>query len=251
MKYAIVGTGETSEAALQESLRDILTEDDTVLIGWLRPMPEVVEHVYGYLLDNEVQFRLYHRPEQEVTRHFRDAENCVVTQSRHPLDAMLKEADEILFLWNDAEQEANPSLIQYVFDHINDGVRIKELSNGLAPIVIEDDIPEPEPAPSENVEEVDDTRFTRDELEIMTAAAVKRYGDRLGLESKTKSGIIEELFPEAPQEQAVEPQQETESYPITSVLHDFIEHAKPGTNASVASALLDQARLFMLKALAE
>lgn len=265
MKYAIIGTGHTSKTALNESLLDILTEDDTVLIGWtgLANMPQIMEYTYEYLIENGVNFSLYHRPEQEVIRHFREADNCTVTQSRHPLDAMLKEAEEILFLWNDAEQEATPSLIHYVMDHINDGVKVKELSNGLAPIIIDYEMPEPEPAPqAEPEEEEDDTRFTYDELQIMTAIAVKRYGERLGCEAKTKSGIIDELFPTAPRTENFvmpeieqpEPVEETKAegnYPITSVLQDFMEHGKPGFHATMATALLEQARLLMLKSLSE
>lgn len=264
MKYAIIGTGHTSKTALNESLLDILTEDDTVLVGWtgLATMSKTMEDTYEYLIENGVNFSLYHRPEQEVIRHFREADNCTVTQSRHPLDAMLKEAEEVLFLWDDAENDANPSLIQYVMDHINDGVQVKELSNGLAPIIIDYEMPEPEPAPQEEPEEEDDTRFTYDELQIMTAIAVKRYGERLGCEAKTKSGIIDELFPTAPrtenfvmpeiaQPEPVEEPQEEVSYPIESVLHDFMDHGKPGFHATMATVLLEQARLLMLKSLSE
>ena len=282
MKYAIIGTGAASEASIKESLTDILSPDDTILIGWFgRPMPESIETVYGYLLDNEVQFSLYHRPEQEVTRHFRDADNCVVTQSRHPVDAMLKEADEVLFLWDDDENDATPSLIQYVMDHINEGVQVKELSNGLAPIIIDYEMPEPEPATSEDDEEEDDTRFTRDELEVMTAAAVKRYGDRLGLEAKTKSGIIEELFgatEEEPLQVALQrnppredaPANYADDSPIVAgdtatytprlsfedefkaLLDNFTDHGpRAGFEYDMAHLTLGQARLWMLKALSE
>jgi hypothetical protein len=272
--YAIIGTGAASEAAITESLRDVLTPDDNVLIGWIgRPMPESIETIYGYLLDNEFQFSLYHRPEQEVTRHFRDADNCTVTQSRHPLDAMLKDADEILFLWDDDENDATPPLIQYVFDHINTGVKVKELSNGLAPIVIEDDMPEPEPAPVEDPDDIDDTRFTRDELEVMTAAAVKRYGERLGCEAKTKSGIIDELFGEIEDAQTESPallqeDDDDDDMPIVSgdtqhvsapnwdqeltiLINNFMNFQKPGFNSDMAHLALGQARLWMLKALSE
>jgi hypothetical protein len=269
--YAIVGTGAASENAITESLRDILSPDDSVLIGWFgKPMPESIETVYGYLLDNEFQFSLYHRPEQEVTRHFRDADNCTVTQSRHPLDALLKEADEVLFLWDDDENDATPPLIQYVFDHIKEGVEVKELSNGLSPIIIEDDMPEPEPAPKEEPEE-DDTRFTRDELEIMTAAAVKRYGERLGCEAKTKSGIIDELFGASEEVQTPAPVEDDTPIvageidpPVVQVvnpiewerqlinlIHDFQQHQKPGFNSDMAHLALGQARLWMLKTLSE
>lgn len=255
-KFAVIGTGATSKTAIQESLRDVLSDGDTVMVGWAgSPVPEVMEHVYLHLMENDIEFSLYHRPEQDVSRLFRSAEHCTVTQSRHPLDSMLKEADEVLFLWDDDENDATPSLIQYVMDHINEGVQVKELSNGLAPIVIDYEIPEAQPAPQvEPEEEEDDTRFTRDELEIMTAIAVKRYGERLGCEAKTKSGIIDELFPEASTiEHPVKPEPEVAegSYPLASVLQDFMDHAKPGFHATVATALLEQARILMLKALSE
>jgi hypothetical protein len=272
MKYAIIGTGAASETAIKEALTDILSPEDTIMIGWVgRPMPEAMETVYGYLLDNEAQFSLYHRPEQEVTRHFRDADHCVVTQSRHPVDAMLKDADEVLFLWDDDENDATPSLIQYVMDHINEGVQVKELSNGLAPIIIDYEMPEPEPAPSDDDEEEDDTRFTRDELEVMTAAAVKRYGDRLGLEAKTKSGIIEELFGAPADEPADEPAEvlepempvvagDIETYSTSpsfeeefkALLDNFTDHGpRAGFEYDMAHLALGQARLWMLKALSD
>lgn len=271
-KYAVIGTGSAPASAVTECLRDLLTPDDIVLIGWVgSPIPESVETVYGYLLDNEMSFALYHRPEQTVPKAFRESDECVVTQSRHPVDAMLKEADEVLFLWDDAENDATPSLIQYVMDHISEGVMVKELSNGLAPIVIDYEMPEPEPAPVEEDEDDDDTSFTRDELEIMTAAAVKRYGERRGCKAKTKAGIIEELFDESEWEPYVDkaPVQETSveepavespapqasrSNPsfdqeLIALIGNFYEHYKPGFEYDMASLLLGQARLWMLKAL--
>jgi len=71
---------------------------------------------------------------------------------------------------------------------------VLELSNGLCPIsgVVEE--------PSDEVveDEEDDTPptpMTREELETATAFVVKRYGERMGCEAKTKAAIIDELFP--------------------------------------------------------
>lgn len=274
--FGIIGTGAGSPQAIEESLRDTLGKGDIVLVGWVgKPIPQSMETVYKFLLEEEIDFGLYHRPEEQVIRHFREADTCTVTQSRHPLDAILKDADHILFLWDDDENDATPSLIQYVMDHKKTDANVLELSNGLAPITIDYEIPEAEPAHVEpEDDEDDDTRFTRDELEEMTAAGVKRYGARLGCEARTKVGIIEELFgPEQPEEstdhresdESEEPSEEPvpQEAPVAvvrphdvlsdlgNIVANFQDHAKPSFSTSMAMSCLEQARLWMLKSLSE
>jgi len=82
---------------------------------------------------------------------------------------------------------------------VDEGTLVMELSNGLTPIDIQDEESTPDPTPDPTPEPVaedeeDDTRFTREELEVMAAPAVKRYGKRIECEATTKSGIIAELF---------------------------------------------------------
>jgi hypothetical protein len=174
-------------------------------------------------------------------------------------------------LWDDAENtEQHPPLIDYVFDNIEKGIPVKELTNGLAPIVLDDNMPEPEPAPvDEDEDDGEDWNFTREELEVATAAVVKQYGQRKGCVSKTKAGIIEELFGEGEQddvevsvssEDAPRPTSSEPAQPVsapnwdqelTILISNFMQFQKPGFNSDMAHLALGQARLWMLKALAE
>jgi len=271
--FVVVGTGVASAPAILEALRDKVTEGDVVSAEWCgTPIPESVETVYGYLVDNGIEFRLFYREDQRVPQSLRDSETCYPTKSRHPLDTMLKECDEVLFLWDEDENEkATPGLIYYVADNIREDVVIRELSNGLAPIVIATEIPDAEPAVAEveekEEEDEDDTRFTREELDIMTVAAVKRYGQRVGCQAKTKSGIIEELFGSEPSEPS-EPDDDTPTvagsveptYPewqsstndgeeMVILIRNFFSQSKDNADYHMAKALLEVTRVAMLKAL--
>jgi hypothetical protein len=307
--YAIVGTGDAPSTVITEGLRDCLNEDDTVLIEWGNTSPSI-KIVYKYLRDNEIPFSIYYREEQTIPGELRELDNCMPVKSRYPLDTMLSLADTVLFLWDDKENsEQHPPLIHYVFDHKNDGVEVKELTGGLAPIVLDDNVPDAEPAPVEEDDDDDeeDMNFTREELEIMTAHAVKRYGQRRGCESKTKAGIIAELFGGEKSEEYTDkpsainyyeegrkakalgdrpptprnpPLPEKDYYPvkegisempntpretpqkdtpdnvpfemeITTLIGNFFQHSKTGFNSDMAHLVLGQARLWMLKALAE
>jgi hypothetical protein len=203
--HAIIGTGETSEKALHESLKDALEDGDSVSIIWSGKPNETVEALYDYILDHEIEFTMFYTDEAHPPKVFRTADTGVTQKSRNPIVAAAKSVanrGKVLLLWDDDEQD------DYVNAHdaAPDGTLFMELSNGLTPVSFEDpaeglpDIEEPE------VEEEDDEEvsFTREELLNMPAATVKRYGAKAGCKAATKTGIIEELFPEGEEEPEVE-----------------------------------------------
>ena len=155
-----------------------------------------MELIYEMVLDYEVPFVIYY--EDSVPEDF-DVDFGVRQKSRRPLSKALKDmTGSVLFLWD----EDDIDLLEEVWEMIDEETDILELTNGLAPIVLEeDDTPDPEPVEEEEEEEdEDDTRFTKEELENMAAAAVKRYGARIGATGTTKTAIIKELFPEQEEE---------------------------------------------------
>lgn len=196
--HAIVGTGTAPTAVIQEGLRDVIGKNDNVALLWLGPPNETMEDVYDFIMDNEIAFIMYYAEGANPARVFREAENGVVQKVRDPFKGALQSVangGKVLFLWdNDAED----SQIEPVFDTIDQGTLVLELTNGCAPIGIEMDIPEPvDPDLAKDETEPDeDSDFTKEELEVMTPFAVKRYGERKGCAAKTKSGIIKELFPD-------------------------------------------------------
>lgn len=200
-QHTVIGSGTAPAKVLAEGLNDVLDDGDSVGLIWTGKPTEGQEAVFDYVLDNEVPFTLYYEDGQNPPKVFRNSEHGVVQKSRDPIGKALEDTDgSVLMLWDEDE---NPDLIGYVWDTVHpEGINILELTNGLTPITLEEEDEEVVEAKSryeeadEDDEEEDDTRFTKDELEVMAAAAVKRYGARIGVEATTKKGIIEELFPD-------------------------------------------------------
>lgn len=203
-QHAVVGVGTAPAKVIAEGLNDVLDEGDSVLLLWTGKPTEGQEAVYDYILDNEIPFVMFYEDGDNPPKVFRENDEGVVQKSRDALAKALSETDgSILVL----DEDDDDFLIQ-VHDMKDPGTVMLSLTNGLAPIVIEDEDPEVAEAASryeddedEEDEDEDDTRFTKDELEVMAASAVKRYGDRIGAKATTKKGIIAELFPDDDEEE--------------------------------------------------
>lgn len=206
-QHSVIGSGSAPAKVLAEGLSDVLEDGDSVGLIWTGKPTAGQEAVFDYVLDNEVPFTLYYEDGQNPPKVFRESDHGVVQKSRDPMGKALDDTNgSVLFLWDDDE---NPDLIEVVWGVVHEeGINILELTNGLAPITLEEEDEEVTEAKSrydddddEEEEDEDDTRFTKDELEVMAAAAVKRYGARIGAEATTKKGIIEELFPDDDEEE--------------------------------------------------
>jgi len=196
--HAVVGSGSAPTAVIQEGLRDVVSGADNVSLVWTGPPSSTMEDVYDYVMDNEIQFVMYYAEGVNPARVFRESEHGIVQKVRDPFKGALQSVangGKVLFLWNEDEDDDQ---VLPVFDTIDTGTLVLDLSNGLSPISVEMDIPEPvDPELAKDESEPDeDSDFTKAELEIMTPFAVKRYGERKGCAAKTKSGIIAELFPD-------------------------------------------------------
>lgn len=268
MKHGIVGTGTAPEKVIHDGLREALGDGDEIVMVWSgTPVPSGMEHVYSYILDNEIPFTLLYVEDQKIPGAFRMAEHGIAQKVRDPKSSLFKAVDgNILFMWDDGENE-DGGLIDEVFDALP-GVTVLELTNGLAPIVTEEAPEIQAPVVEDDDDEDDDTSFTREQLESMTAFAVKQYGARLGCKGATKAAIIDELFGDSEQEEPAAPAQEKEQvlpspvnptresdnsfhHEMVTLIGNFYEHYKPGFNADMAHLLMGQARLWMLKTLSE
>jgi hypothetical protein len=196
--HAIVGTGTAPTEVLKEGLRDAVGSKDCVALLWQGPPNDTMEDIYDYVMDNGIMFVMFYADGVTPARVFREADNGAVQKVRDPFKAALQSVangGSVLFLW---DEDAADEQVEPVFDFVERGTLVLELTNGLAPISLDVDIPEPveaEVAKDEDEPE-DDTTFTKAELESATSFTVKRYGERMGCTAKTKSGIIAELFPE-------------------------------------------------------
>lgn len=225
--HAIVGTGSAPTKVITEGLRDVIGKNDAVSLLWLGPPNETMEDVYDYIMDNEIAFQMFYAEGVNPARVFRESEFGACQKVRDPFKKALQSVEnggKVLFLW---DNEADDDQVEPVFDFIDKGTLVLELTNGCAPISIDLDIPEPvDPDLGKDEDEPDeDSDFTKDELEVMTPFAVKRYGERKGCEAKTKSGIIKELFPEG---ESAAPTEEDEGE---------VEPAQPAVGAAESPSL--------------
>jgi hypothetical protein len=195
--HAIVGTGSAPARVIAEGLRDGIGKEDAVSLVWTGRPTAGMEMVYDFVLDNDISFQMFYADGTTPPRVFRESEFGAVQKVRDPFISALKSValgGNAFFLWDEEKDDAQ---IMPVFDTVEQGVLVLELTNGLAPISMDMEIPEPveREVEKDEAEPQDDTQFTKEELEVMTAFAVKRYGERLGTKATTKGGIIEELFP--------------------------------------------------------
>ena len=207
--HAIIGTGKSSADAIKESLKDAIADGDAVSVVWSGPPTDSVEVVYDYLLDNEVDFTMFYEDGKNPPKVFRLCEHGVTQKSRNPVVAAAKTVaggGKVLVLWDDDETADYVTAAEVA----SDTVLFLELSNGLAPLTINDDEEEDEEpeVEVEEEEEDDDENFTREELVAMPAAAVKRYGAKKGAKARTAKGIIDELFPEGDEVETIAEAQE-------------------------------------------
>lgn len=184
--HALLGTGNAPKTVIQEGLRDLLEEDDVVALPWYGKPTDGLAAAYDYILDNDVQFLMYHNPDNKPPKAFTSAESGSTLEvngvEKQILGAMANKG-KVLILWDDNEAE---ELVNFVFDTVPESALVLELSNGLAPISLSL-VPEKEevtPAVTSYVEDdpTDDApvAFTEDELNIMPVASLKRLAMETG-----------------------------------------------------------------------
>jgi hypothetical protein len=201
--HAIVGSGSVKPSVVKAGLRDVLKEGDGVALVWSGRPSEGMEAVYDYILDEEFNFQMFYAEGTTPPKVFRESELGFVQKTRAPLVSAVKAVTEygtVLFFWDEDNAESE---INLVADHVMEGTKVLEMTGGLHPIEIDPtDMPVPQEVKVEDEpdEDEDEEDFTKEELEVMAAAAVKRYGARKGVAAVTKSGIIAELFPDTEDE---------------------------------------------------
>lgn len=194
--YGIIGSGEASVKAIQAALNDLGT-DNAFIVPYRRNAS--MESVYDWLIDNEVEFTVVGGNPGRILNEC--AKRIIPLEKGAPIDMGV--IDEL-------SRSVNPSLLvmwsedskKEILEAASAGWKIMELTNGLAPITVEDEDEEEiaaEVSPVETAaEEVEEsTTLTKEELAGMPIAAVKRYAYVQGVDvkGKNKQEIIDTLFP--------------------------------------------------------
>lgn len=191
--YGVIGKGAVSDAALKAALED-LNEESAFYVHKDGKVSDSLTALFTWFIDWEREFHVIGNSIGVSLTEF------AKSTSDGDMESVIDKADTILVLWDDSD-----ALEKGIMYAASAGKKILELSNGLAPIEVEDDTPAPVPAPQqepepESSEEDEEKVFSRAEMEAMPAAAVKRYATNTGIDikGKTKSEIIYEIFNSTP-----------------------------------------------------
>ena len=189
MKYAVLGVGEATDSAVHEALADILKKDKKaeVLIHARRSPQGAVPAVYDFIVDNECRFTSYTRIDDKAPKPLLEGAQDVI-KTETPMESMLKEADQVLLLWDEKDENASNKI---AFMCADEGVSILDLTMALTPIVVDiEEQPQPQQEEAPSV-------FTRDELSEMTIAVLRRQAKAMGINigaNDNKQTIIDKIL---------------------------------------------------------
>ena len=202
--YGILGTGPTKKNVIEDALNEIGEDNDFLLYGAHR-LSSSEERVFNWMSDHEVAYTVFYNDKSNDAL-VDAAANIIPSQSLTP-EAFLKELRKrkgtLLLLWDD-ENVADMEHIVFIATDL--GIEIKDLTNGLVPIVVEGEEPKkekPTPVPTEEVE-VDP--FTREELEGMPISVLRKNAKSMDIntEGMSKVQLIESILGgEVPEEKPV------------------------------------------------
>lgn len=201
--HAVIGDGQCSPRTLVQGLKEVLDPGDSVAIQWHPGLDDedVRNDLYDYVLDQEIEFLMLYEDGSTPPSPFRKAEKGVTQKSRNPIKSAVQSISgkgKLLILWDDENPEDSDALLGQATGSLEPGTLVLNLTDGLVPIAYEEvEVAKEAPEEKEEANVTDDSSdFSREELAVMSAAAVKRYGALKGATATTKSGIIAELFAE-------------------------------------------------------
>jgi hypothetical protein len=189
--YGILGSGDINKKIVTDGLLDVNDDDVTFLIHARRKPQGAVEVVYDFLADNEARFVAYTRVDDNAPKALLSMANGVNTiddPTKSIIEALAKNNGTLLLLWNEDNPEESERIAIAASDA---GVEMKDLSDGLAPIVVEgsnpvqamDDEEDLPIAPKPEKVEKNLTAFSRDELMNMNIGVLRRQAKAIGLEN--------------------------------------------------------------------
>lgn len=156
--YGILGGGTCPKNIIEDGLLEIGIEGNTfIVVGTKKPSPSE-ERVYDFLIDNEANYEVVTIPGVSAPRVLLDGAsetnsiNSVLTDF---IDMIVDRDGMLLLMWDESQEGLMSDIATVAYDN---KVLVKELSNGLAPIAVQD-----EPA-----------TFTKEEVESMPPAVQKR-----------------------------------------------------------------------------
>lgn len=195
--YGIVGSGEHSANMLQDGLKEIYNDDTTLYVYCRTNASPSEKAVYDWLLDHDKNFTAVTSGKSPSV--LIETAEYILDGGVAPEMSIIKELaannGTLLVIWDDTDETR---MMDLVFKATGMGLRVLELSNGLAPIMTED-----APEPSKEVEhvvestEVDIDPLTEDELSDMNISLLKKAAFAQGIadaNALSKSELVDKLL---------------------------------------------------------
>lgn len=195
--YGVLGSGDINSKIVMDGLLDANNACEgtaTFLIHARRKPQGAVTVVYDFLADNEIPFVAYHRIDDNPPKALLSLAVGVQTNDDPTvaiITSLKRGGGTLLLLWDDENAEASEKLAVMAADA---GVPTKDLSDGLAPIVVEssgapqveEPVVEDKEVISTKVNSEDDhaiVGFSREELLNMNIGVLRRQAKAVGIEN--------------------------------------------------------------------
>ena len=200
--YGVLGSGSASKKVIEGSLNDLGATSVNFVIPWYGKVTAGLEVVYDWMLDNNASFVIVANETAKNPPKIlaASASSVVLTDdvNTHILDHLknLEVTGLALVMW-DSEDETESIRVSSM--SIDLKLPTLELTNGLTPIVI--DVPQ-EFVQDDELPDLGDTSYSKETLEVMPAALVKRMAKDKGVVVKTKEEGIAVLTKAEPAPEA-------------------------------------------------
>lgn len=197
--YGVIGSGSASRKVIEASLNDIGLEP-TFIVPWYGKVTEGLEVVYDWVVDNEAAFSVVAKDAVKAVPKVlaSKATSVIVVEDvdTHIINTLKNREVEglALVLWDQDKETYSVSIASKAID-----LRLPtlELTNGLVPIVLDDDSSEPEKA-EEELPDIGEANYERETLEMMPTSLVKRMAKDKGFDPKSKEDAVNMLSGNSP-----------------------------------------------------
>lgn len=195
--FGILGSGDVNPNVVKDGLSDALAFDNVRFLIHARRNPQgAVETVYDFIDEHQVPFMAFHRVDDRPPKALMaltDRVNVIDDPAKAIISVLASCGGTLLLLWDEQNVEASEKLAIMAADA---GVPIKDLSNGLAPIHVENDDPAPQETSGHSEEPAEMKAFTYDELMGMGINLLRRQAKALGIDKPgtTKEDIAKAIL---------------------------------------------------------
>lgn len=192
--YGVIGSGSASRKVIEASLNDIGLEP-VFILPWYGKVTDGLEAVYDWVIDNEAAFSIVAQDGVKAVPKALAQKASSVTVvddvDSHIISNLKNREVEglALVLWDQDKENYSVSIASRAID-----LRLPtlELTNGLVPIILDNDSDETEEK-EEELPDLGEANYERETLEMMPTALVKRMAKDKGFDPKSKEDAVNML----------------------------------------------------------